>query len=234
LKAAPEGVAMTLPRRIVRPDYEGEPRAIWIDPDHIASDKKLELEKLLPRRMATAQRSEFMKGVANAVQWASFLQHQDTIGRQKDQIQTAAEKARALLQSIAKIQPSAWRTLRGFGNEFLVNEICPASISEHCENAIREGEMLPIFWDVVQDIETVFQHVADQLKADKQDRPAINNPKNLICEVAEEYFKATGNWPPYSKGRWFVDFAKSIGQLMGMDIGLDIVGAAVKEQKSRV
>lgn len=235
MKAAPEGVAMATPRRLKRPDFEGEKRAIWLDSDHLQSVELTRLAAQLPKKMGEAKRAEFLAAVALVVQQAERMPAHDPQAERQTKSQRVADNARELLKAIADIPQAGWGEIRAFSDEFAFEEYTPSPVSEQTKKAVFDRALLPHIWDTVQDIESIFSYAASQFKPDKQDRPSISNAKALVSEVAKAFRQVAGVWPPYSKETWFPLFIAELGGIANCgDIGRDIVETVIKGMKHPV
>lgn len=235
MKAAPEGVAMIELRRLIRPDFEGEKRAIWLDSDHLKSAERTRLAEHSPNKMSKAKRAEFLAAVALVVQQAQWLQTREAEASRKKKLQLVADKSRELLKAISNIPQAGWGEIRAFSDEFAFDEITPSPLSEQTKKAVFDRTLLPHIWDTVQDIESIFTYAASELIPDKQNRPSIRRARALVSEVAKAFKQVTGEWPPYSKGLWFQLFIADVGKITNCgDIGPSIVEAVIKSMKPPV
>lgn len=226
---------MTKLRRLVRPDFEGEKRAIWLDSDHLKSVELTRLATHLPKKMGEAKRAEFLAAVALVVQQVERMPIHDAEAVRQEKLQFVADMSRELLKAIADIPQAGWGEIRAFSDVFALDENTPSPLSEHTKKAVFDRALMPHIWDTVQDIESIFSYAASQFKPDKQKRPSISNAKVLVAEVAKVFKHVTGAWPPYSKGTWFPLFISEVGDIANCgDIGRDIVEAAIKGIKPPV
>lgn len=156
MKAAPEGVRMTKLKRLIRPDFEGEKRAMWLDPGHLKSAELKALVEHLPKKMGEAKRAEFLAAVALVVQQAERMPVHDPEAEREKKLQLVADKSRELLKAIADIPPAGWGEIRAFSDVFAFDEITPSPISEQTKKAVFDRALLPHIWDTAQDIESIF------------------------------------------------------------------------------
>jgi len=224
---------MTMPRRLKRPDFEGESRSIWIDPNHLTDGEITQLSKYLPVKMAASKRAAFMVDVALAVQQSKWLRKTEAEGERREKLDRVADKSRELLKALADIRPDSWGEICAFSGEFAFEKITPTSICETTRKAILSREFWPHIWDTSQDVENIFSYAASKHKPDKQNRPRVNNAKVFVSEVIRAHIKAIGTWPPYSKGTWFPLFIAELGQIAKLgDIGRDTVESAIRGLKN--
>jgi len=226
---------MALLRRLKRPDFEGEIRSIWFDPEHFPKNKMAALSKSLPAKMSTTDRAAFMADVVHIVQMRKWLCRSTAAAARRDQIRFVAEKSRELLKAIAAVHSDSWGDVRALSDEFVFDEITPMEVSDATKCAIFRREFWPHIWDSAQDIESIFFHAANQLTPDKQSRPSIAHSKAFVSEIATAYVNVTGKCPPYSKETWFPLFISQASLIANFgDIGRDIVETAVKGLKAPV
>lgn len=226
---------MTKLRRLIRPDFEGEGRAIWLDSAHLQS---VELERLsahLPKKIGEAMRVEFLAAVALVVQQSERMPARSPEADRREKLQLVAEKSRELLKAIADIPQAGWGEIRAFSDIFALDEFTPSPVSEQTKKAVFDRALMPHIWDTAQDIESIFSYAASQFKPDKQKRPSTSNAKALVSEVVKAFKQVTGKWPPYSKETWFPLFIAEVGEIANCgDIGPHIVEAVIKSMKPPV
>ena len=97
---------MTKLKRLIRPDFEGEKRAMWLDPGHLKSAELKALVEHLPKKMGEAKRAEFLAAVALVVQQAERMPVHDPEAEREKKLQLVADKSRELLKAIADIPPA--------------------------------------------------------------------------------------------------------------------------------
>ena len=235
MKAAPEGAAMATRRRLKRPDFEDENRAIWLYPDHLSKDENGRLSKYLPVKMSGSVRAEFMANVAVTVQVAKWQRKTETERALRDQFQLVSEKSRELLKALALIHPNGWGIIRAFSQDMAFNADPIPSLSDTTKKTIFESKFLPHVWDSTQDVENIFAHAASQLHPNKQSRPIVRNARTFVAEIVKIYARLVGTWPPYSKDTWFPFFIDELGEIATLgNIGRDIVESVVKDLKHQV
>lgn len=226
---------MTKLRRLIRPDFEGEKRAIWLDSDHLQCVELTRLATHLPKKMGEAKRAEFLAAVALVVQQVERMPIHDAEAVRQEKLQFVADMSRELLKAIADIPQAGWGEIRAFSDVFALDENTPSPVSEHTKKAVFDRALMPHIWDTVQDIESIFSYAASQFKPDKQNRPRTSNAKALVSEVVKAFKQVTGKWPPYSKETWFPLFIADVGGIAHCgDIGPHIVEAVIKSMKPPV
>lgn len=238
---------MEAQRRLNRPDFEGERRAIWLNRGHLQSAELSRLEEHLPVKISEIARDEFLGYVAIAVQRSGVRAipktktkrdkspQYETDAVRRDKLQIIAKNSRELLKALADLHPRFWMEIRAYSDEFAFVEMGHVPIADQTRKAILERAFLPHIWDTAQDIECIFSYAAGQLKPGKQSRPSESNARAFVSEIVGAFNHVTGKWPPYSKGTWFPIFMLEAGKLANLgDIGRDIVEAAVKGCKTRV
>ena len=222
---------MDLPRRLERPDFEGEMRRVWCDPDPLPMPLKVALWALLPRRMTHDQKVHFLYRVGESTQTAEFFKNDTAPADQVAQMGRVQERARALLQSLAALSRESRGTLKAHAEFLAIGTDPPARLSPVARDVVLcPGATLPgHWWDQVQDLETAAAYAALQVMPKKTTRPKQTNSRRLVFMAATDFYRVMGRLPPGSKGAWFPVFAHVLGQALGLEIGPALVDSTVQE-----
>ena len=223
-----------------RPDFEAykQERFAWLGGDWLTDSEAKDLQRLLPKSMKSEQQAVFMAGVNRALVVCEWLQRSTPERVQKKKLEAVAEQARALLKTMAgdKLDRDTRGAIRAARLDFAVALPGTAPMSPVSVAAARGDEILPHFWDTVQDIELMFTHTATLLAPSRQKKPKSNNAKALAVDLAKAHFQAVGEWPSFSdsKNVWFPGFVDALPKRLGVAPVADTIRAAIQELKNGV
>lgn len=217
---------MELTRKLERPDFEGDVKGVWCDPDPLPMEAKKALWALLPKRMAHTKKVHFLYRVGESTQTARYFYTHTAPAIQVAEIETVRAKARALLQSLAALSVESRATLKAHAEYLAVERDAPVSLSPAVRNVLIDDAQAPLighWWDGVQDIESAAAYAAAQVQPSKTTRPAQANAKRLVYLIAEDFYRVTGRLPPASKEAWFTPFAGELGRWLRLAMGGTLV-----------
>lgn len=217
--------------KLKRRDFGEMFKGGWVDPDFLPPGLKLRLRDHLPPKWDDQKRAIFLRRIGKAVQTNACMSTTVPAALLIEKLEQLSNRARSLLQTLNQLDAEVIAVL-GAHAQYLVHGSNPPERLVYGMPSRGEEGLFVFWWDVIQDIETASEYMANQINPAKTARPAQDNARRLARFAAQAVISVTGKAPPVSKGSWFPAFMRVLGEHYGLTCGAALVSAAVRDLKT--
>jgi hypothetical protein len=221
-------------RPLIRPNFEHgdtQNRTFWPGENAInEGDFKTLLQNIRGRASVEKQRI-FLSDVLVRIQIPLLREGQTPAKKTKTNFQRIEKKARALLQSLAALDPSELGLLRAGAVDLAL--LGGASSEDDFLDEARPTLTAPgAFWDAVQNLEHAASCAAGLLNPQKgkDDKDALS--RAIVWTVAQAYLSHFGKAPPLSESGWFTKWLSSLGEKMGHPFSAKLAATVLKRWRA--
>lgn len=218
-------------RPLIRPNFEQDDtqnRTFWPGGSPINEGDFKALLQNIPARAPDEKRRIFLGDVLVRIQIPLLRKGQTPAKNTKANFQRIENKARALLQSLAALDPAELGLLRAGAVEVALLGGASSKddfLDEACPTLTAPGA----FWDAVQNLEHAASCAAGLLNPQKgkDDKDALS--RAIVWTVAQAYMWHFGKAPPLSESGWFTKWLSDLSEKMGHPFSAKLAATALKE-----
>ncbi len=217
-------------RPLIRPNFEQDDtqnRTFWPGGNPIKESDFKNLLPNIPGCVSEEKCRAFLIDVLMLVQVPLLRKNQGPGQATKVKIEKVKTKARALLQSLAALDPHALSLFRSGAVEVAL--MASASNEDNFKEDARPMLTTPgAFWDAVQNLEHAAACAAGLLnpKKGKGDKDALSQA--IVWTVVRAYVRHFGKAPPLSESGWFTKWLSDLGEKMGHPFSAKQAATALK------
>ncbi|PUE11216.1 hypothetical protein B9Z51_02590 [Limnohabitans sp. T6-5] len=220
----------TKKRPLIRPNFEQhdiQNRTFWLDKNPINDGVFKTLLKNIPGRAPDEMRRIFLSDVLVRIRIPLMRKGQARAQVTEAKIENVKTQARALLQSLAALDPVGLRLFRAGAVEVALLGDASQKV-DFLEDARPKLTTPGAFWDAVQNLENAASCAAGLLnpQAGKADKHALS--RAIILTVFQAYLSHFGKAPPLSESGWFTKWLSDLGEKMGHPFSAKLAATTLK------